>query len=199
MSWKKLLKRCRSICLSSSTVHHNSFVRLKKIEKIRWPVDSPVGQQVMLKTHPPHEGSDHQPHDCLLKRSFKPRSKKTSKLRVSGSCKGNSSVTGEFPTQRVSYVENVSIWWRHHVVTLLKYGWILPIFFTFISPALIQWYTWDNTKKLLVCMYLMLHTLITYTYWMMLYMYEYIHICTVDQNPLPRSDQSVSVIPTQSI
>ena len=22
--------------------------------------------------------------------------------------------TGEFPTQRASYAENVSIWWRHH-------------------------------------------------------------------------------------
>ena len=26
-----------------------------------------------------------------------------------------SPVTGEFPTQRVSNAENVSIWWRHHV------------------------------------------------------------------------------------
>ena len=23
--------------------------------------------------------------------------------------------TGEFPAQRASYAENVSIWWRHHV------------------------------------------------------------------------------------
>ena len=41
--------------------------------------------------------------------------KKTSKLRVSGLCERNSSVTGEFPAQRASNVENVSIWWRHHV------------------------------------------------------------------------------------
>ena len=27
---------------------------------------------------------------------------------------GNSMVTGEFPAQRDSNAENVSIWWRHH-------------------------------------------------------------------------------------
>ena len=41
--------------------------------------------------------------------------KKTSKLRVTGLCVGNSPVTGEFPAQRASNAENVSIWWRHHV------------------------------------------------------------------------------------
>ena len=29
-------------------------------------------------------------------------------------CAGNSPVTGEFPAQRASNAENVSIWWRHH-------------------------------------------------------------------------------------
>ena len=29
---------------------------------------------------------------------------------------GNSPVTGEFPAQRASNAENVSIWWRHHVI-----------------------------------------------------------------------------------
>ena len=42
------------------------------------------------------------------------RSKKTSKLCVTGLCVGNSPVTGEFPAQRASNAENVSIWWRHH-------------------------------------------------------------------------------------
>ena len=32
--------------------------------------------------------SDHQPHDCLLNRLFRRRSKKTSKLRVTGLCAG---------------------------------------------------------------------------------------------------------------
>ena len=33
-------------------------------------------------------------------------------------CKGNSPVTGEFPAQRASDAENVSIWWRHHLIKL---------------------------------------------------------------------------------
>ena len=59
--------------------------------------------------------SDHQPHNCLLNCLFRRRSKKTSKLRVTGLCAGNSPGTGEFPTQMASNAENVSIWWRHHV------------------------------------------------------------------------------------
>ena len=69
-----------------------------------------------------HNGGDsvsnHQPHDCLLNRSFTRRSKKTSKLRVTGLCVGNSPGTGEFPAQMASYAENVSIWWRHHELYL---------------------------------------------------------------------------------
>ena len=42
------------------------------------------------------------------------RSKKTSKLRVTGLCAGNSPGTGEFPAQMASNAENVSIRWRHH-------------------------------------------------------------------------------------
>ena len=58
--------------------------------------------------------SNHQPHDCLLKRLFRHRSKEKSKLRVTGLCTGNSPVTGEFPAQRASNAENVSIRWRDH-------------------------------------------------------------------------------------
>ena len=59
--------------------------------------------------------SNHQPRHCLLSRLFERRSKKTSKLRVTGLCVRNSPGTGEFPAQMASYAENVSIWWRHHV------------------------------------------------------------------------------------
>ena len=58
--------------------------------------------------------SNHQPHDCLLNRLFRHRSKKTSKLRVTGLCAANSPGAGEFPAQMTSNAENVSIWWRHH-------------------------------------------------------------------------------------
>ena len=62
--------------------------------------------------HNGHDGVwNHQPHDCfLIYRLFRYRSKKTSELRVTGLCEGNSPVTGEFPTQRASNAENVSIW-----------------------------------------------------------------------------------------
>ena len=40
--------------------------------------------------------------------------KKTSKLRVTGLCEGNSPVTSEFPAQMAGDAEIVSIWWRRH-------------------------------------------------------------------------------------
>ena len=66
--------------------------------------------------------SNHQTHDCLHNRLFRRRSKKTSKLRVTGLCAGNSPGTGEFPTQMDSNAENVSIWWRHHGVKQTGYS-----------------------------------------------------------------------------
>ena len=62
-----------------------------------------------------HDGvSNHQHHDCFLNRLFRRRPKKISKLRVTSLCEGKSPGTGEFPAQRTSGAENVSIWWRHH-------------------------------------------------------------------------------------
>ena len=84
--------------------------------------------------------SNHRRLDCLLNRMFMRRSKKTSKLRVTGLCEGKSphkgpvtrkifsfdavimecanrrDLWGEFSAQRASNAENVSIWWRHHVM-----------------------------------------------------------------------------------
>ena len=77
--------------------------------------------------------SDHQPHDCFLNSLYGRRSKKTAKLRVTGLCAGNSPVTGEFPAQMASNAENVSIWWRHHVLPwtatciFRKYSAAIPI------------------------------------------------------------------------
>ena len=66
-----------------------------------------------------HNGRDgvshHRRIDCLFNALFRRRSQKTSKLRVTGLfVERNSSVTGEFPAQRASNGENVSIWWRRH-------------------------------------------------------------------------------------
>ena len=48
--------------------------------------------------------SNHRRPDCLLNRL----------IHVAGLCRGYSLVTDEFPTQKVSDAENVSIWLRHH-------------------------------------------------------------------------------------
>ena len=54
------------------------------------------------------------------------RSKKTSKLRVTGLCEGNSLVTGEFPARRASSAENVY---------LITSSWHCQINQTFVSPC----------------------------------------------------------------
>ena len=62
--------------------------------------------------------SNHRRLHCQLSCCFRRRSKKISKLRVTALCVGNSPVTGEFPAQKSSNAENVSIWWRHHDVSI---------------------------------------------------------------------------------
>ena len=38
-----------------------------------------------------------------------------------GLCVGNSPGTGEFPAQMASNAENVSVWWRHHVICDIRF------------------------------------------------------------------------------
>ena len=66
--------------------------------------------------------------DCLLNRLFRRRSKKTSKLRVTGLCEGNSPVAGEFTTQRASNA--VSIWFRHHEAMVMRHVEICGLTFS---------------------------------------------------------------------
>ena len=67
--------------------------------------------------------SNHRRLDCLHNLLFRRGPKKTSKLRVTGLCEGKSPVTGEFPAQRASNAENVSIWWRHHGPSIWTCSW----------------------------------------------------------------------------
>ena len=94
--------------------------------------------------------SNHQPQDCLLNHLFRDRSKKTSKLRATGLCQRNSPVTGEFPAQRASNAENVSIWWRHHSrqINTLSSGYLyrLHLNYRFQTPNVIQHGNVINTK-----------------------------------------------------
>ena len=99
--------------------------------------------------------SNDQPHDCLPNCLFRRRSKKTSKLRVTGLCEGNSPVSGEFPAQRASNVENVSIWWCHH----MEENW--PSYNSLsISPSDVS-YNWDSRSwhghVMLICVWQQIH------------------------------------------
>ena len=85
----------------------------------------PAGKTLQWR-HNGHDSiSNHQPHDCLLNHLFRRRSKKTSKLRATGLCAGNSSGTGEFPAQMASNAEKVSIWWRHHGSSIWHTEWFM--------------------------------------------------------------------------
>ena len=83
--------------------------------------DSGQSSNSLQWRHNGHDGiSNHQPYDCLLNRLFRRRSKKTSKLRVTGLSAGNSPGTGEFLAQMASSAENLSIRWRHHLAKAVK-------------------------------------------------------------------------------
>ena len=105
-----------TICVSSeppgNIANYSSWVFILTSENKQ--VTAPYKCSPLQWRHDERDGvSNYQPHHCLLKRLFGRRSKKTSKLRVTGLCEGNSPGTGEFPAQRTSNAENVSIWWRY--------------------------------------------------------------------------------------
>ena len=68
---------------------------------------------------------------------FRCRSKKISKLCVTGLCAGNSPVTGEFPAQMASNAENASIWWRHHAIVPVLCNHL------FLSLIPVWWSLWN--------------------------------------------------------
>ena len=75
--------------------------------------------------------SNYQSHDCLLNRLFRRRSKKTSKLRVTGLYERNSPMTGEFPhkgpvTRKMFPFDDVIMWWFT----------LIPFASWFLLPAL---------------------------------------------------------------
>ena len=84
--------------------------------------------------------SIHQLFDCLLNR-LRHRSKKTSKLRVTGLCDGNSPVADEFPAQRASNAENVSIFMTLIPAQDIELPFAIWLFFTYqmaINGAFMQ-------------------------------------------------------------
>ena len=91
--------------------------------------------------------SHHQPHDCLLNHLLKCRSKKTSKLCITGLCEKNSPGTGDFPTQRVSNAVNVSIWSCRHVV----FSWLVLLFVWLANRAEMICPTHDEMQYMMWC------------------------------------------------
>ena len=142
--WSDMEEFLRLSFFFVSTFFYNCFVlqkycKLRKIIATSWPVPICIEIiQLFPKIHHLQDSSksyktyqsqwrnngrgcvsNHQPHDCLLNRLFRRRSMKTSQLRVTGLCVGNSPVTGEFPAQEASNTENVPIWWHHHAESCL--------------------------------------------------------------------------------
>ena len=95
--------------------------------------------------------SNRQPHDCLLIRLFRRKSNKTSKPRVTVLCAGNSPVTGEFPAQMASYVENVSIWWRHHALSVKEVTEVTENRALSSRQLCRYWYDWGSRYYNLLC------------------------------------------------
>ena len=120
---------------------HQSSASLAFVRRIhRWPLDSPhkgsitlkkfpfddvimISADILLALTPPPPLTNPEYH--IMNRLFKRRSKKTSKLRVTGLCEENSPMTAGFPAQRVDNAEKVSIWWRHYDIC-----WYSPCFNT---------------------------------------------------------------------
>ena len=101
----------RAVHISFSRMSH-VFIDIETIHKI--PANVHYKQKpttLCWRYNERHGVWNHQPPDCKLSRLFRRASKKTSKLRVTGLCEGNTPVTGGFPSQRTT---NVSIRWRHH-------------------------------------------------------------------------------------
>ena len=96
----------------------DTLVEREKYRRCCWPEccsSQAINRRAIQWRHNGRDGvSNYKPHDCLLNRLFRCKSTKTSKLRVTVLCEGNSPVPDEFPTQRASDAENVSIRWRHH-------------------------------------------------------------------------------------
>ena len=119
--WKKAVFRNHSLIPS-----HHAAACCGLCVGMCWSLYKPLGRHGNESLHWRHNGRDsvsnHQPHDCLLNRLSRRRSKKISQLRVSGLCVGNSPGTGEFPTQMASNAENASIWWRHHFMPYFAEG-----------------------------------------------------------------------------
>ena len=109
LKWHELITNCNCAQIDGS-VHDSSNSIANALELLQSCTKPSICYQQcgmsLQWRHNGHDGvSNHQLHQCLLNPLFGRRSKKTSKLRVTGLCVGNSPGTGEFPAQMASNVE----------------------------------------------------------------------------------------------
>ena len=91
--------------------------------------------------------SNHQCHERLINLLFRRRSKKTSKLHVSGLCGRNSSVTGEFPHKGPVTQKFFSIWCHHveNCMNFIQSCWLID---SMLDPHWLRWWViaWSAPK-----------------------------------------------------
>ena len=136
-----------------SMMLHNWYMKLRKriINFHIWFME--LHNQYMtfcmsiLSLHRRHKERDGVPNHrhlhCLLYGWVKCRSEKTTKLSVNCLCEGNSPVTGEFHAQKVSNVENVSIWWRDHGSSINRNNWWNITIRDHVSRAFMELPIWN--------------------------------------------------------
>ena len=91
---RKLNGKCHLVAIHWTTVPV-LYCKVKSLDSFEYRAPADFTTMCPIFTlrwnHNERNGvSNHQPHDCLLNRLFRRRSKKTSKLRVPGLCDGNS-------------------------------------------------------------------------------------------------------------
>ena len=129
------------------------------VNAVNW--GEPDGNELFVVSlqwrHNDHDGvSNHQPHGCLLNCLFRRRSKKTSKLRVTGLCVGNSPGTVNSPhkgpvTRKMFPFDDVIMFsqWQCNVIETLycDVTWAQMRgsgTVTSFGPALVNWHKVDH-------------------------------------------------------
>ena len=121
-----------------------------------WPAAIPHNERNRI--------SNHWHLKCLLRRLFKCRSKKTSKLHVTGLCEGNPPVTGGFPnigpvTRNASIsfhmglqhngphleVKSLQLFWRWYI---WRFNLQVPIF----KWDAVTWQGWEGARMIVLAM-----------------------------------------------
>ena len=171
------------ICSGADQRKHPSSASLAFVKEIhRWPMDSPHKGPVTRKIYPfgnvimvlfqiwwkrvlkygvslrwrhnDHAGvSNHQPNGCLLNRLFRLRSMKTSKLRVTGLCVGNSPGPVNSPhkgpvTRKIFPFDDVIMSWRIFVNLENAAEMVSPVIFISVVELLLNFYYYGVMCKI---------------------------------------------------